>query len=419
MHRPRTACIHLAALCVAGFALAACGSGSGADDDEAEAGAGASGASGSTDSGAGAGNGSGAGGSGASGSGGAPSFEGTTRVDSGSGTAETGSADVSLGPDGSVYVARSTDGGQTFGAAVQVDGAGLDPLVSMGRHPYVAADEERVAVVFNDEGGTIHLYVSPATDSLSFGEGTTVGSDVPTEFRDYPKPLFLADGSLVVAWQGYPSTGARIFLSREGSGFDSEEASAGAPGVPCECCSLDITATTGGDLMVAFRNNDGNVREMWAASAPGAGAFSSWAPISTSEGTLDACPMQGPRLGQTGEAAHVAVWSARGADAGSVYFATTSDGGASWSGGAPAGSFVGDEPTLAVAPSGRLYVTAITGSGKSALAWSDDGGGSWSEPEALQSPDGALAVPQVESGGGMSALAAVSSAGTVWLRRME
>ena len=95
--------------------------------DGAEAGAGASGAHGSSDSGAGAGSGSGAsgvGGSGASGSGGAPSFEGTTRVDSGDGNAEAGSADVDLAPDGSLYVswvadnagsrdvfvARSTDG---------------------------------------------------------------------------------------------------------------------------------------------------------------------------------------------------------------------------------------------------------------------------------------------------------------------
>jgi hypothetical protein len=439
MHATRTARLMTSLPLI--VALAACGGG----DDPADAASGSGGATGASTgepsgtgtsnatSGSGASSGAGAGtGTGTGSGGGLPDFEGMSRVDTGSGAAVLGSADVAIAPNGTIYVswadeqdgardvfvARSVDGGATFGAAVRVDDAGTEPLISMARHPYVAADDERVAVVFNDEGGAVRLYLSAAVDALAFDAPVAIGGDVATAFRDFPKPLFLDDGDVVVAWQGYPDSGARIFLSRESAGFASEEASGGAPGVPCECCPLDLVQTTGGDLMVAFRNNDGDTREMWLATAPDASAFSSFVPLSTSEGTLFTCPMQGPRLAQTSDSNRLAVWSARGSEStGAVHLSTSVDGGASWSGGAPIPGFMGDEPTIAVAGSGRVYVTAVTGNGSSSMVWRD--GDVWSAPEPLIAPDGELGVPQAEHGGGAAALAAVSSAGTVWLRRME
>jgi len=322
-----------------------------------------------------------------------------------------------------VFVARSTDGGKSFGAAVQLDDAAIEPLVSMARHPYVAADKDRVAVVFNDQNGTVYLYVSAASDALSFGQPTVIGADITSDFRDFPKAIFQKDGKLAVAWHGYPATGARIFLSRESAGFAAEDASGGAPGIPCECCPLDLVQTQGGDLMTAFRNNVGSpsVREMWLATAPSAGAFSSWVAVSTSEGVVDACPMQGPRLAQTGDSGLLAVWSARGSqNPGAVLVSSSTDGGATWSGGAPIDGFMADEPTLAVGGSGRIFVTGVTGSASSSVVWSDDGGATWSQPESLQAPDGDLVIPQAEGGAGIAALAGINKgAGTVWLRRME
>jgi hypothetical protein len=262
----------------------------------------------------------------------------------------------------------------------------------------------------------VYLYVAPAADPLAFGEPILLGADVTTSFRDFPKPIF-AGGSLLVAWQGYPASGARIYASREAAGYVSEEASGGAPGVPCECCPLDLLVD-GAGVVVAFRNNDADVREMWSADAPSAGAFSKWLAISTSEGTIPACPMQGPRLGRAAAGAELAVWSVRGSnDAGAVYLAKRDAAGAAWSGGAPIG-FVGDEPTLAVTTSGRIFVTGVTGKDKSSMVTSDDGE-TWSAPEALQTPDGSLSTPQAQATGDMAALAGVSSAGTVWIRRMQ
>jgi hypothetical protein len=352
-----------------------------------------------------------------------------TRVDTGTADATSGSAHVGIAPGGTVYVtwvseskgvllARSTDGGETFEPSVTVNST-AKPLVSMARLPYVVATDQRVAVTFNDQDGAVYLHLANAGGALSFGTATLIGTDVTTDFRDFPKPVFLGDGSVAVAWHGYPTSGARIFFSRESASFASEQASSGAPGLPCECCPLDIQRTPAGDLVLAFRNNDNNVREMWSARAPGGGGFASWAAISTSEGTVSACPMMGPRLAQHGTEL-VAVWSARGSTtAGSVYKATSSDAGVSWSGGEPAGGFKADEPTIAVGGSGRIFVTGVTGSGSSALIQSDDGGQSWSSPEALAAPDGALKVPQAQGTAGVAAIAAVSAGKTVWLRRLE
>jgi hypothetical protein len=364
------------------------------------------------------------------GAGGSPNFEGTTRVDGGSANATEGSADVAIAPDGTIYVswvaaddifvAQSTDGGETFGAAVQVDDGATIPLVSMARHPYVTADNDRVAVSYSIESAAeVHVHTSDASN-LAFSAATLVGTDVPTAAYDFPKAMFLPDGNIVVAFHGYPQSGARIFVSRESAGFASEAASAGAPGVPCECCPIDTLAAPSGDLLLAFRNNDNNTREMWSAVAPSGGGFATWAAISTTEGTVPNCPMQGPRLSFTSSGQLAAVWSRRSEQAaGAVVFATSDDGGATWSGGTAIVGFTGDEPTIALGASGTLYVTGVTGSGKSSVASSTDGGGTWSPPEALAVPDGDLGVPQAEGAAGIAALAGVSSAGSVWLRRME
>jgi hypothetical protein len=113
----------------------------------------------------------------------------------------------------------------------------------------VAATRVEPAVSLNDDDGTVYLYVADAADEPSFGAATIIGEDIVTDFRDFPKPTFLSDGSLVVAWHGYPASGARIFLSRESNGFQAEEASGGAPGVPCECCPLEAVVNGAGDLL--------------------------------------------------------------------------------------------------------------------------------------------------------------------------
>ena len=93
--------------------------------------------------------------------------------------------------------------------------------------------------------------------------------------------------------------------------------------------------------------------------------------------------------------------------------------GANWSGGVAIPDFTGDEPTIALGGSGRIYVTAVTGNSSSAMLWSDDDGSSWSAAEPIRAADGDIATPQAEGAQGMAILSGVSSANTVWFLRME
>lgn len=415
------------------FSLLGCGSGSGNGDRAGTGGGAGSGGNGGQSGGSGgqgqggSTSGGGTGGSGGSGTGG-QTFAGWARADSGTGDAISGSAHVAIAPDGTIYVswaenangvmvARSKDGGATFEPKVQVNGTAV-PLISMARHPYVVATDTRVAVSFNDTDGAVYLHTADAAGALSFGTATMIGTDIVTDFRDFPRAVFLADGSLGVAWHGYPATGARIFFSQENDGYMANAASSGAPGLPCECCPLDIQKLASGELVLAFRNNDDNTREMWSARATSDGTFGSWAGISTSEGFVATCPMMGPRMAENGSLL-MSVWSSRGAStAGQVFVATSSDGGKSWSGGASAG-FTADEPTIAIGTSGRIFLAGVTGGSASATVHSDDNGQNWSAPEALDTPDGALKVPQAQSSGGVAILAGITTSNSVWMRRME
>lgn len=418
----------LAILALAGATLAACDEDPAATETTGDPGAGGNGVGGATTVGGGPGSGGDGASSGPGGN--APEFTGYTQVD-GSGDAEAGSADIAIAPDGTIYVswvdvaqdvrvAQSTDGGQTFSTPVTLDDASLTPLVTKARHPWIAADLDRVAVAFNDMAGTVYLYVSDAGGALDFGTPTTVGTDVTTTFRDFTVPIFLPDGSIAVGFQGYPASGGRIFLSRESDGYASEVASSGAPGEPCDCCPLELIVDDEGDIMAAFRNNDANDREHWVSTAPAAGAFSSFVQASTTEGIINACPMEGPRLAQLSATDHAMVYSARGpSGTGSVTVSLSSDGGATWSGGTPIPGFSGDEPTVARGASGRLYVTATKSNDRSAMAYSDDGGATWSTQEELSADDGDIGTPQAGSGAGIAALAGVSGGSNVWLLRME
>jgi hypothetical protein len=407
-----------------GGSATATGSGSGSGSGSSGGGDDTSGAGGSASS-------SGSGGS-SSGSGGA-SFSGFTQVDDG-GNAVAGSTHAAIAPDGSVYVtwteegagnrdvyvSRSTDGGTSFEAPVLLDDNIIEPIISNARHPWMTADNDRVAVAFNDSAGTVHLYIASTLGTLDFDQYFVVGADVATNFRDFAKPIIMSDGSIAVAFHGYPQSGARIFLAREGNSYNSEVASGGAPGLPCECCPLEAVVDAEGDVMLAFRNNDDNTREFWLAQAPSSGAFSDWAAASNTEGIVNNCPMQGPRLEQLGGNDHAMVYSTRGSNStGSVAISFSSDDGASWSGGVPIPAFTGDEPTIALGGSGRIYVTAVTGNSSSAMLWSDDDGSSWSAAEPIRAADGDIATPQAEGAQGMAILSGVSSANTVWFLRME
>lgn len=337
-----------------------------------------------------------------------------------------GGVDAAVAPDGTIYVSwadgaetglwvrRSRDGGATWEDAVELDLGRATPGVAMARRPYVAADDTRVALVFTDlEAGGVYVYTSPV-DALAFTRAAVLTGSAAATFDDFPKPVF-RDGDLSVVWQSYSPSGW-LAIAREADAWAVEDIDDAAPGLPCECCPLDVLATSAGDVLVAYRNNDDDLREHWVLTLPGGGSPTGGVQASDTEGRIDACPMQGPRLAETDDAVLMAWTDATGANV--AWIARSEDGGATWSDETAVSSRTGlGSPTLAASATGTVWVSAETGLG-TVLSTSDDGGATFGDPLTLQTSDGDLGFGQLASGGGVTVVAGTSGGG-VWVYRGE
>jgi hypothetical protein len=332
------------------------------------------------------------------------------------------SADVAVAPDGTVFASWvdaedrlwvRRHAGATWDDAVTVELGGMTPMVSMARRPYVATDGERVAVVLDDaSGGTVHVYTSPA-DALAFTSVATLNGSSDATFDDFAKPVF-AGGELSVVWQSYDPTGW-IAMAGEAGGWRVERVDSAVPGLPCECCPLDVRATRSGDLFVAFRNNADNLREHWVVRLPGDGSTPTGAQATRTEGTLYTCPMEGPRLTETADA-ELLVWT-DASGRGVAWIARSDDGGATWSREADVMGMTDlSSPTTAVDDDGTVWVTAED-QGTTWLARSADAGRTFDAPTLL-SPGPDFGYGQVASSGGVTVVAGTAGGG-IWAYMAE
>jgi hypothetical protein len=329
------------------------------------------------------------------------------------------SVDAAVGADGAVYVVwvdiadrawvrASRDGGVSWEDGVRVNGEGEIPGVSMARRPYVVADETRVAVSFVDlESGLVHVYDSPSSP-LSFDRAAVLGPDAT--FNDFAKPVFV-EGDLSVVWQTYTPDGW-IALARESTGWETEPVE-GVPGLPCECCPLDARVVGSGELLVAFRNNDYNLREHWVAILPGGDV----AQASDTEGRVRTCPMEGPRLGE-GLGAPLLIWADASGD-GRTWVASSADDGRTWSQERDVfGATDTSSPTLTTGGSGLVYATTEVDDA-SFYAVSADGGVSFEDGGELVGPSGRLGYAQLESAARVTVAAGTGADGSAWMYRVE
>lgn len=371
--------------------------------------------------------GSGDTGSGDTGSGDTGSGEamGEHRVDTAGGVVP-GSVDAAVGPDGSVvaswvqgtdvYVRRSLDGGATWEDPVRVDDATVEPLVAWGRRPYVAADAERVAVVFNDPAGVVYVYTADARAPLAFGDPVILGAELGATFQDYPKGVF-ADGDLWVGWQAFTPTGW-MALAHEAGGWETLRASATVPGQPCECCPLDLVDIGGGQVSLAFRNNDDDLREHWVVHTEG-GEPGASGQVSHIEGILTYCPMEGPRIDVSDEGT-LAVWtSASPSGMHSVWTSWSEDGVTGWSDASPLEWTMETAlPTVATAASGNRYVSYQMDD-YTELTVSPPGGLDFESPTVLRVSEGRLGFGQLAAGGDVTVVAGDAGNGSAWVIRLE
>lgn len=88
------------------------------------------------------------------------------------------------------------------------------------------------------------------------------------------------------------------------------EVSTSAPGGRvCDCCTGQIYSDAG-KIVAVFRNNDGNLRDMWATTSSNGGlSFGSPTDLDTTDWVISACPMSGPQAHILGDSIYTAFMS--------------------------------------------------------------------------------------------------------------
>ena len=310
------------------------------------------------------------------------------------------------------YVTYSEDGGNTFAESVRVDGPTFKPYVGYGDRPLLFVSQDSLYVTMGL--GKMHLYESSLAGPLQFGEPIVLPGK-----GEFIRGAYTPDGDIWLVWL---KKGGLGFARKSGS-YLLEELEAGFPGVPCECCALDLRFTAEGTGLFAFRNNIDNIRNQYVAIAPaGSGSFTSHAQVSFTDWEQFGCPTQGPRLAETPEGDQLATWSDGSTGDMRVYLSTSMDQGQSWAGDEDVTpGFDGEltHPTIAVGGDGTVFVTADVYAAPAVLVSRSPGQSAFEPPMFLMAPTGEISSPRLGGNGQITAVVGVSESGEVWLKRLD
>lgn len=171
-----------------------------------------------------------------------------------------------------IFLARSDDGGQTFLSPVQVEGPAEGSFASFAS---IAADEQGnvfVNYIQGKNGNTTHQMRHSNDAGLTFAPAVEASA---------------------------PADGTKV----------------------CECCIAAPLASEG-NVWLAFRNNDANIRDHWVSRSTDVGeTFDLAVDVDNSDWLINVCPISGPRMALSGDSLAV-VWKT-GAGGGSKVFLST------------------------------------------------------------------------------------------------
>lgn len=331
---------------------------------------------------------------------------------------------------GAISVARSSDGGRTFGPATVVAQPGAFMDGGSDARPQIVVDAKGCVVVaysqFKDKAYNAQvMLVMSNDDGLSFSAPRPLSTD-PASQR-FAALALASDGSLFVSWldkrtaaaarqQGKTQPGAAVAYawSRDGGATFGPERL--AQDRSCECCRIAVALDTQGRPVVVFRNIFGERDRDHAVFTIGAsGEAGAVYRVATDQWAIDGCPHHGPSVAVTADGSYHVSWFTMGTARQGLFYARSTDGGRTFS----QPQAVGDADQQA----GRPALLAV---GRTVwLAWkefdgqrirvrerhSTDAGQTWS-PDRVLADTGAYADhPLLLSLGGRATLS--------WLTREE
>ena len=316
---------------------------------------------------------------------------------------------------GHVWVRVSQDGGATWGDAAWVNDAG-SPSVYGVSHPEIDVDDDRVLVSM-PSGHNQALWVSDR-DARTFEAVTWVGHDQHDwQFEAiFFQGRLAPDGSIWSSFHAFPHGSwddGWKGVARESNDFELEDVSGAAPGLPCECCAHDLFFTSGADVLLAWRGNVDDVRDMWVAS--GHGGFDQVVEAGDLGPEISYCPVEGPRLAEAPDGTVWMTWADAMGEPYAPYVATSADG-VTWSASEkvlPELDSVRPSPTLGIDGAGRVLLSWTSEFEPTGFAFQD--GSDWVQLE----PDRELRHVEVVGQGDFLGGVGADEAGRVWFFEVD
>ena len=201
---------------------------------------------------------------------------------------------VKEGNDHSIMMSRGNGNG-TFSSPIEIVDHDLEPTGFIG--PEIASKGDTVYITFICGIANDAIMIKKSFDGgLTFSDTIRVSPNDNSFKYSMPNIAVKDDGNPIVTYMqclsNYTNWEQMVNVSTDygTTFFGGVDASAIAPGEPCDCCKSTIV-TQGNDVYLLFRNDDINVRNMYISkSIDGGISFTSTEDLDDIDWVLNSCP---------------------------------------------------------------------------------------------------------------------------------
>jgi hypothetical protein len=213
-----------------------------------------------------------------------------------------------------ISIAKSDDGGRTFGPLTTVASVGA---LSLGNHrgPRVAIADRTVIVTaiagLLGGGKDGDLLAWRSADGGRTWSAAVRVNDVEGAAREGLHAMAAHGSTVVTAWLDLRAKGTQLYASISsdaGRTWGSNVLVYQSPsGTICQCCHPSLAITDAGEILVMFRNALDGHRDFYLARGTG-GAFGPALKLGTGTWALDTCPMDGGAVRASTKGDVTTVW---------------------------------------------------------------------------------------------------------------